>query len=117
MSLVTCLYSKCSFEPCGECPACKEEQEIEEQDQFGDEFDNEFDQWFDPEDEGEVKVRTRPLPPCGNPQCCVSTGIMEEITFGSGKLSFNGYWEFPCNTCARDWEQKYPEDICWPYRS
>jgi hypothetical protein len=43
---------------------------------------------------------------CGNPECKVSTGIAEELTFGSGKLSDNGYWEVPCLVCARAAEKK-----------
>lgn len=42
--------------------------------------------------------------PCGNPQCCTSTGIHEGLTFGHGKLDDLGYWEFPCRTCAAAWD-------------
>ena len=53
---------------------------------------------------------------CGNQGCGVSTGIHEGLTFGSGQLDFNGYWENPCPTCARKHEEKHPEDApCWPF--
>lgn len=52
---------------------------------------------------------------CNNPQCSVSTGIHEGLTFGSGRLDHNGYFEFPCAPCARAYEEKHPEDgECWP---
>lgn len=38
----------------------------------------------------------RPIPLCGNPRCCSSTGIGDEITHGWGKLDNKGYWEYPC---------------------
>lgn len=31
--------------------------------------------------------------------CCISTGIDDSITAGSGKLSNEGFWEFPCDKC------------------
>jgi len=37
---------------------------------------------------------------CGNPDCGVSSGICERITFGSGELDDHGYWEHPCVICA-----------------
>ena len=43
---------------------------------------------------------------CGNPRCGASTGIHEGLTFGSGKLDENGYWEHPCDPCARAWDAK-----------
>lgn len=53
---------------------------------------------------------------CGNPECAISTGIHEGLTFGHGKLDDYGYWQYPCATCAREWERTHPEDIpCWPY--
>lgn len=36
---------------------------------------------------------------CGRKECRVSKGICGSITFGTGELSFNGYWEFPCKKC------------------
>lgn len=49
---------------------------------------------------------------CGNPNCMVSTGICESLTFGSGELSANGYWEFPCKVC----EDHYKHNVAyvWP---
>lgn len=37
---------------------------------------------------------------CKDPDCKVSTGIHGGPTFGKGYLDPNGYWEFPCETCA-----------------
>ena len=55
--------------------------------------------------------------PCGNPKCTVSTGMAEELTFGSGKLCDNGYWEVPCKVCARAAEKKdgVPLNSYWPF--
>jgi hypothetical protein len=53
---------------------------------------------------------------CGNPECGVSTGIHGALTFGSGELDPNGFWEHPCAKCARENERLYPEDgSCWPH--
>lgn len=54
---------------------------------------------------------------CIDPENCgTSTGICEGLTFGTGKLDFNGYWEFPCWSCARKHEVSHPEaGACWPY--
>jgi hypothetical protein len=53
--------------------------------------------------------------PCGNPDCGISTGIHEGLTFGSGKLDQWGFWENPCDTCAREHEKNHPQDgSCWP---
>lgn len=56
--------------------------------------------------------------PCGNPKCSTSTGeILDCLTFGSGELSYSGYWEKPCGICARAHEAKYPDDgECWPFK-
>jgi len=43
---------------------------------------------------------------CGRKECCASSGICESVTFGTGKLSFNGYWEFPCKECEDVWEKE-----------
>lgn len=45
-----------------------------------------------------------------HPNCSVSTGIHEGLTFGSGELDYYGYWEIPCVICARAHEQKHPEE-------
>jgi hypothetical protein len=53
---------------------------------------------------------------CGNPECSASCGLGDEITFGTGELSDNGYWENGCGACARAYEIKHPEDgKCWPF--
>jgi hypothetical protein len=36
------------------------------------------------------------------------------MTFGSGGLDNNGYWEFPCPECARAFEAKHPGEFAWP---
>lgn len=46
--------------------------------------------------------------PCGNPDCCTSTGIHDGITCGSGELDEFGYWEFPCEICARAVDAEAP---------
>lgn len=53
---------------------------------------------------------------CGNEGCSASTGICDSITFGSGELSNNGYWERPCVICAAVAVRfgTYPEDRVWP---
>jgi len=54
--------------------------------------------------------------PPGHDKCRVSTGIHGYLTFGSGRLSGNGFWEHPCGECAKAWEQQFPEDgPCWPH--
>lgn len=58
----------------------------------------------------------RPLPACGNVDCGVSTGIHEGLTFGYGRITFCGFWEFPCAPCARAYELKNPKEReCWPF--
>lgn len=53
---------------------------------------------------------------CENPECAISTNIADDLSFGSGELNFNGFWEFPCPVCARAHEKAYPEDgECCPY--
>ena len=32
-------------------------------------------------------------------KCKISTGIDEQLTAGQGKLSAEGFWEFPCPEC------------------
>ena len=52
---------------------------------------------------------------CGRPECSVSTGIHEGVTFGSGMLDPYGFWEKPCRECAVAWEKMYPHEApCWP---
>ncbi|RJR10257.1 hypothetical protein C4588_03595 [Candidatus Parcubacteria bacterium] len=52
--------------------------------------------------------------PCGNDDCCVSTGICGRLTFGSGYLDDHGYWECPCDVCARAWKAENPAEDVWP---
>jgi tRNA(Arg) A34 adenosine deaminase TadA len=48
--------------------------------------------------------------------CGISTHIGDLLTFGTGKLDGNGFWERPCEACARAHEQQFPEDgPCWPH--
>ena len=42
----------------------------------------------------------RELPACGNSKCGCSTGVHEGLTFGSGRLTSHGFWEYPCRPCA-----------------
>lgn len=52
---------------------------------------------------------------CEDPECGVSTGIHEGPTFGKGDLGPNGYWEKPCEVCARNHDEFYPEACSWPF--
>lgn len=52
---------------------------------------------------------------CGDAECSASTGIMEDMTFGKGRLTDMGFWEFPCRPCAAAWEAAHPNELCWPY--
>lgn len=64
----------------------------------------------------EVRPYDAPCRPCGSPDCHVSTGIHEGLTFGSGELDQYGYWEKPCAVCARQAEEDDPQQYpCWPY--
>jgi len=51
-----------------------------------------------------------------HPGCRVSTSIADFLTFGSGELDSNGFWEKPCYECARNHEKKFKDDFpCWPF--
>ncbi len=53
---------------------------------------------------------------CEHEDCKVSSGIHDGLTFGRGELDDNGYWEIPCEICARAYEERYPEGSpCWPF--
>jgi len=52
--------------------------------------------------------------PCGNPECSISSNIAEILSFGSGDLDPNGFWEFPCAICAADYKRKHPLEDVWP---
>ncbi|MFW9871724.1 MAG: hypothetical protein ACFFG0_01390 [Candidatus Thorarchaeota archaeon] len=41
---------------------------------------------------------------CGRAGCKASSAIDESVTFGTGKLDFNGFWENPCKKCKDSWE-------------
>jgi hypothetical protein len=48
--------------------------------------------------------------------CHVSTGIHDFLTFGTGHLDDNGFWEHPCAECARAHEKQFPQcGPCWPH--
>jgi hypothetical protein len=51
------------------------------------------------------------LPPCGNPECSCSTGIHDGLTFGSGELDDLGYWDKPCDICAREGDKRNKYDV------
>ena len=52
----------------------------------------------------------------GHEQCCVSTCIIDCLSFGSGLLDDLGFWQHPCYECAREHEKKFPKDFpCWPF--
>lgn len=53
---------------------------------------------------------------CEDPKCSVSTGIHEGPTFGKGDLDPNGYWEEPCEVCARNHDEFFPEALSWPFK-
>ncbi len=40
---------------------------------------------------------------CEDPECCCSSDMSGEMTFGKGELSYYGYWEFPCTVCDKAW--------------
>ena len=49
-------------------------------------------------------------------ECKVSTSIGDSLTFGTGELDSNGFWQHSCYECARAHEEKFPEDFpCWPF--
>jgi hypothetical protein len=51
---------------------------------------------------------------CGNPECNCSSTIAEQVSFGAGRLDPNGFWEFPCWTCAKEFQHTYPHYYVWP---
>jgi len=48
-------------------------------------------------------------------KCEVSSTVYECLSFGTGELDFNGFWEHGCYECAREHERQFPGDICWPH--
>ena len=53
---------------------------------------------------------------CGNPDCHASS-FEDTPTFGFGKLDDYGFWEKPCSVCARKWEELYPGQKAWPFKT
>lgn len=62
----------------------------------------------------QAALGTLPKQKCGNRACKVSTGICGSLTFGSGELDPNGYWEYPCEVCAEAHLSRHPNDVVWP---
>lgn len=51
-----------------------------------------------------------------HPNCGISTGIHDRLTFGSGRLDDCGFWEKPDYEAARTYERLHPESApCWPH--
>jgi hypothetical protein len=51
----------------------------------------------------------------GHEKCGASSNIMEQPSFGRGKLDDLGFWEIPCYDCARSFEKANPQfGECWP---
>ena len=53
---------------------------------------------------------------CNNNKCGTSSIGPDSFGFGAGRLNTNGFYEFPCDACARAFEEKHPEykGRCWP---
>lgn len=49
-----------------------------------------------------------------NHKCLTSKSIFGHVTFGTGELDNNGFWEFPCFECAEKYKQENPEEDVWP---
>jgi hypothetical protein len=48
--------------------------------------------------------------------CGISSNVFDILTFGTGKLDPDGFWEHGCYECARAWEAQFPKDgPCWPH--
>jgi hypothetical protein len=60
-----------------------------------------------------VKEKTKKTKPCGNAVCGVSTGIDGSLTFGSGHLDANGFWERPCNVCEKTHRERDADQRAW----
>lgn len=53
---------------------------------------------------------------CGAKQCSISRARHGGLAFGSGPQDMGGYWQRPCEICARAFEQTHPaEGACWPF--
>lgn len=67
---------------------------------------------FDEEDTAVAETFNQPA----GHNCKVSSGIHDCLTFGTGRLSDNGFWENPCYECARAHEEQFPDcGPCWPH--
>jgi hypothetical protein len=65
----------------------------------------------------EKEIRMANLRLCGNKDCAVSTTVLDCLSFGSGELDSNGFWEVPCAKCARAHEifDKVQTGSYWPH--
>ncbi len=53
---------------------------------------------------------------CGHKDCKVSTSIDDiTLTFGRGELDDFGFWEIPCEICAQNHKDRFPNDLVWPH--
>lgn len=44
---------------------------------------------------------------CCREDCSSSTSVMGVLTFGTGELDDNGYWQHPCRQCEWAWHRQY----------
>ena len=50
-------------------------------------------------------------------KCCWSSGIHDGLTVGQGGCNEYGYWEIPCEICARRHEKRFPNEApVWPFK-
>ncbi len=48
--------------------------------------------------------------------CIWSSTVLETLSVGRGECDFIGFWEQPCQECARRHEMEHPEDgQVWPF--
>lgn len=49
---------------------------------------------------------------CERWECGASTDVVGEVSFGTGELSIDGFWEFPCKECLDAWrlQEKWQGD-------
>lgn len=43
------------------------------------------------------------VPACGNRRCQSGTSAAGGLTFGSGNIDSQGFFEFPCRVCSQAW--------------
>jgi hypothetical protein len=70
--------------------------------------------WAEALREEQKLLGTLPKQRCGNPLCGTSSGTDDSLTFGSGDLDPNGFWEHPCLVCAMAHLSQFPMDRVWP---